>query len=85
MEKAMEIVGEHQPKSCTFPPDLLDHKDLDAIFVETPPHLHREQVVDAWKTGHHCSAAKPLALRRIGAPKGIYLRIRQSSRLRMEW
>jgi predicted dehydrogenase len=62
IEKALEIVGEHQPKTYTFHPDLLDHKDLDAIFVETPPHLHREQVVDALKTGHHCSAAKPLAL-----------------------
>jgi predicted dehydrogenase len=62
IEKALEIVGEHQPKIYTYHPDLLEHKDLDAIFVETPPHLHREQVVDALKTGHHCSAAKPLAL-----------------------
>ena len=61
-EEALAIVGEHQPKTYTFHPDLLDQKDLDAIFVETPPHLHREQVVDALKTGHHCSAAKPLAL-----------------------
>jgi predicted dehydrogenase len=62
IEEAMEIVGEHQPKTYTYHPDLLDHKDLDAIFVETPPHLHREQVVDALRTGHHCSSAKPLAL-----------------------
>jgi len=62
IEKAMEIVGDHQPKTYTFHPDLLDQKGLDAIFVETPPHLHREQVVDALRTGHHCSCAKPLAL-----------------------
>jgi len=62
VEEALKIVGDHQPKTYTYHPDLLDQDGLDAIFVETPPHLHREQVVDALKTGHHCSSAKPLAL-----------------------
>jgi predicted dehydrogenase len=32
------------------------------VLVETPPHLHREHIVDSLRAGLHCSAAKPLAL-----------------------
>jgi len=62
LEKAMAIVGSHQPKTYVYHRDLLDQTDLDAIFVETPPHLHREHAVEALLSGRHCSIAKPLAL-----------------------
>lgn len=62
LDKALEIVGDHQPKTYTFHQDLLSAGDIDAVLVETPPHLHREHVVETLRAGYHCSAAKPLAL-----------------------
>jgi predicted dehydrogenase len=79
-EEALQIVGEHQPKTYTYHPDLLDQEGLDAIFVETPPHLHREQVVDALRTGHHCSSAKPLALT-VNELKDIEVAVRSTKKI----
>jgi len=58
----MEIVGDHKPGTYTYHKDMLERQDLDAILVETPPHLHREQVIDSLRAGKACSVAKPLAL-----------------------
>jgi predicted dehydrogenase len=80
VEEALEVVGEHQPEKYSYHPDLLDQKGLDAILVETPPHLHREQVVDALKTGHHCSSAKPLALT-VNELKDIEAAVRSSKKI----
>jgi predicted dehydrogenase len=41
---------------------VLDDRDVDAVLVCTPPHLHMEMVVDSAAAGKHIFCEKPLAL-----------------------
>lgn len=41
---------------------LLDRKDLDAVFVATPCHLHKEMAVAVLQSGRHCYCEKPIAI-----------------------
>jgi len=41
--------------------DLLADKSIDAVFIMTPEHLHREMAVAALKAGKHVYLEKPLA------------------------
>ena len=41
---------------------LLDDPDLDAIYVSSPPSLHREHAVGAAERGRHVLCEKPMAL-----------------------
>jgi 1,5-anhydro-D-fructose reductase (1,5-anhydro-D-mannitol-forming) len=43
-------------------PSLLAHPNLDAVWVATPPDLHRAQVVAALKAGKHVLCEKPMAV-----------------------
>ena len=40
---------------------LIDQKDIDAIVVATPDHIHAVAAVAALKSGRHCYCEKPLA------------------------
>ena len=42
--------------------DLLAQEDLDLVVLCTPPHLHREQALDAFAAGAHVLCEKPPAL-----------------------
>ncbi len=41
---------------------MLGRDDLDAVYIATPNHLHRDQAVAAAKAGKHVLCEKPLAL-----------------------
>lgn len=41
---------------------MLGNKDLDAVEILTPHHLHAGQVLDALRAGLHVSVERPLAL-----------------------
>ena len=41
--------------------DLLAKKDIDAVYIMTPEHLHHEMAVAALKAGKHVYVEKPLA------------------------
>ena len=43
-------------------PALLAHPTLDAVWVATPPDLHRAQVIAALKAGKHVLCEKPMAV-----------------------
>ena len=46
---------------CETHAQLLDQAGLDAVFVATPSHLHRQVVVDALAAGKHVYCEGPLA------------------------
>ena len=41
--------------------DMLRHADLDAVYIATPNHLHREQTVACLAAGWHVLCEKPMA------------------------
>ncbi|WP_216624775.1 Gfo/Idh/MocA family protein [Paenibacillus foliorum] len=42
--------------------ELMDSKDIDAVIVASPSHLHHENVIRAARTGKHVFCEKPAAL-----------------------
>ncbi|SCM57287.1 Alpha-N-acetylgalactosaminidase [Petrimonas mucosa] len=43
--------------------ELLKDKEIDAVFIATPPHMHANHVIKALKAGKHVLSAVPLALK----------------------
>src|SRR5215469_10098336 len=41
--------------------DLLADPSIDAVYIMTPEHLHKEMAIDALKAGKHIYTEKPLA------------------------
>ncbi len=41
--------------------ELLKDRDIDAVIIATPPHIHVKQLVDALEHGKHVLVEKPLA------------------------
>lgn len=60
--KAARMASAHKPATFSYYKKLLEHKELDAVFVATPPYLHKHMVVDVMDSGRNCYAEKPLAL-----------------------
>jgi len=63
LNAAAKIVAADKPKLFSDYCALLDFDELDAVFVETPPKLHKEMVIAVLKSGRHCYGEKPMALR----------------------
>ncbi|MFN7928698.1 MAG: Gfo/Idh/MocA family oxidoreductase [Blastocatellia bacterium] len=59
LERAMERTG-GRAKIYPNHAELLAAKDVDAVFVVTPDHLHRRHVVDAVNAGKDVYCEKPL-------------------------
>jgi predicted dehydrogenase len=47
---------------CRTVEELVEHPDVDAIYIATPPHLHRDHAVLAARAGKHILCEKPMAL-----------------------
>ena len=56
------IAEAHKPTTFDNYRKLLDHKDLDAVFVVTPCNLHKEMAVATLESGRHCYCEKPIAI-----------------------
>jgi len=50
------------PKRATRLEEVLANPDIDAVYVATPVHLHREQTVLAAQAGKHVLVEKPMAM-----------------------
>jgi myo-inositol 2-dehydrogenase / D-chiro-inositol 1-dehydrogenase len=60
--RAAEMASAHKPATFSYYKKLLELKELDAVFVATPPYLHKHMIVDVMDSGRSCYAEKPLAL-----------------------
>lgn len=62
-EKAKEFAQRHDvPKWYTNGHDLIKDKDVNAIYVATPPHKHKEYTLKALAAGKPVYVEKPMAL-----------------------
>ena len=48
---------------------VIERKDIDAVFIATPPHLHSEMAVAALQAGKHVYCEKPIGVTRRSGPR----------------
>jgi predicted dehydrogenase len=60
--KANAEVAKQFSASAVGNVDELLHADLDAVYIATPPHVHREQTLAGAQAGRHVLCEKPLGL-----------------------
>ena len=57
-----EVAKEFGAKPCGSERELLENKDIDAVYIATPVNLHHDQVLAAAAAGKHVLCEKPLGL-----------------------
>jgi myo-inositol 2-dehydrogenase/D-chiro-inositol 1-dehydrogenase len=62
LDKAATTAKRDNPKTYTNWKEIIDRKDIDAVYVATPPHLHSEMAVAALKSGKHVYCEKPIGV-----------------------
>jgi len=61
LKRALDIVGQPVPTYDDYR-RVLDDKNIHAVIVATPPHTHKQIVLDALQAGKHVWCEPPLAL-----------------------
>src|SRR5215471_19804479 len=62
LDKAASAAARDNPATYTDWQRIIDRKDVDAVFIATPPHLHAEMAVAAIKAGKHVYCEKPIGI-----------------------
>src|SRR5262245_43344313 len=62
LDKAATTAVRDNPNTYTDWRRIIDRKDIDAVFIGTPPHLHSEMAIAALKSGKHVYCEKPLGV-----------------------
>jgi predicted dehydrogenase len=62
LDKAATAAKRDNPKTYTDWRHIIDRKDIDAVYIATPPHLHSEMAVAALKSGKHVYCEKPIGV-----------------------
>jgi len=57
-----DIAAEFGAAACESQEELLARKDVDAVYIATPAHLHERQALAAAAAGKHVLCEKPLGL-----------------------
>jgi len=57
-----EVAGQFGAAACASEEELLARKDVDAVYIATPVHLHARQATAAARAGKHILCEKPLGL-----------------------
>jgi len=60
--KAKELAAQYQCDWYSDYHQMLERKDIDAVFVVTPPSTHASIAIDAMKAGKHVAVEKPLCM-----------------------
>jgi predicted dehydrogenase len=62
LDKAATAAAKENPKTYADWRKIIDSKDIDAVFIATPPHLHSEMAVAALEAGKHVYCEKPIGV-----------------------
>jgi myo-inositol 2-dehydrogenase / D-chiro-inositol 1-dehydrogenase len=62
LDKAATSAARDNPATFTDYRKLLERKDVDAVFIDTPCHLHAEMAIAALKAGKHVYCEKPAGI-----------------------
>ena len=57
----MQTTWGTKPETFVDYKELLAKKDIDAVFIMTPEHLHHDMAIAALNAGKHVYVEKPLA------------------------
>src|SRR5690606_33096144 len=58
LDQGAKIAERDKPKRFSDYRNMLEHPELDAVFIETPCHLHYEMVDAALRAGKHVYGEK---------------------------
>jgi predicted dehydrogenase len=62
LDKAATTAKRDNPKTYTDWRQIVDRKDIDAVYIATPPYLHSEMAVAALQSGKHVYCEKPIGV-----------------------
>lgn len=79
LDKAASAAAKHNPNAYTDWRKIIDRKDIQAVFVATPPHLHSEMAIAALRAGKHVYCEKPIGVN-AAQVRDLY-RVAKSSKL----
>jgi predicted dehydrogenase len=65
MQKAQEFASQHQvPHAFGDYHELINHPEIDVVYIGLPNHLHKEWIILAARAGKHILCEKPMFLSR---------------------
>lgn len=62
LDKAASAAAKDNPKTYADWQRIIERKDVDAVFIATPPYLHSEMAIQAIKAGKNVYCEKPLGI-----------------------
>ncbi len=62
LARAAELAQRDKPETFADYRRVIERKDVDAVVIATPPHLHAEMAVAALQAGKHVYCEKPIAI-----------------------
>jgi predicted dehydrogenase len=62
LDKAASAAAKDNPATYADWRRVIDRKDIQAVFVATPPHLHAEMAMAALQAGKHVYCEKPVGV-----------------------
>lgn len=62
LDAAATAAAKDSPKTYRNWREVIDRKDIEAVFIATPPHLHAEMAVAALQAGKHVYCEKPIGV-----------------------
>jgi predicted dehydrogenase len=62
LDKAATAAAKHNPATHNEWRRIIERKDIQAVFIATPPNLHAEMAVAALQAGKHVYCEKPIGI-----------------------
>ena len=62
LDKAASTASKDSPKTYSDWQKVLEDKNVEAVFIATPPYLHSEMAIAALKAGKHVYCEKPIGI-----------------------